>query len=820
MKRTLQLILTTLIVCTTTFSALAVDVSQMWTWTGNAGDGLWKTGANWSASPIDPNQTYPHNYNDALNSKNFIANVFINSSTTISFTGDEFLNSLSINSASVNLVASGGTRVLTISFAESGAGMNVGGGATLQLGSGSSSRMDLNIDASGSSSLISGAINGTLDIAGSSSSSTSCRLNWNSDFSSPFSTLTVGSGGKVLVSGGAATINGGTATKLFFNSGATYEIQRDGGTIPGASYDVGSKILVTEVGGARVTNPSLTTNSFSGDNTVVYNGDIEFNNSAGATGQGGSPNQWSLNSFTMPSMGNLTMKKGYLRLLGSGLTLTPFTIASIDFPNVGGNATFDLQPSTASATNIVVTGNLSMAGTGKLFTVNSNGSNTVSLTINGNITQSGGTIDLASSSAFGKITLLGNINQTGGTLTESGTSTTSGLIFGGSTAQNATLSGTVSGNNLIVTINNNNNHVNLLSNVTLPYRLQCSTADIILGNNNLTVTEKALGSRSGGSVVTNGIGSLILKNVDNVGKDFPVGYSNLSHDAVYVTNTTGTADFSVRVSNTINPSGNTNLATTLPRQWTISSVSTDAQVEFDPDPSAGPQNNPKSVAQLVSGAWVAAAASLGANNGYPYAKATSYTSFTSFIVGTSSAIPVELTSFTAQAKDKSNLVRWSTATERNVGYFDIERSANGLTQWQIVHTLKANGDALTPKTYQFADETPLSISYYRLNTVDLDGKTAVSKVVSVNRVSQTVKINRLSPMPFSEDALTIGFESSASVGTVHVTDIIGRVVYSEKRTFTEGQNTLILPLSKIASGTYFLMISDGRSNVVEKIIKQ
>ena len=241
----------------------------------------------------------------------------------------------------------------------------------------------------------------------------------------------------------------------------------------------------------------------------------------------------------MSSIGTMTMKKGYLRILGSGLSSNPFTIAGIDFPDVAGTATLELQPNSASANNIIVTNNISIAGTGKTFNVNSHSSNSLNITVNGSLIQSGGIINVASSGGVGKLLVKGSVSQTGGTLTESGTSTTSGLNFTGTTIQNFTSTGTISGDRFIVTINNGNNHVNQLSNVTLPYRLQCSSGSLILGGTNLTVTEKAFGSRTGGRVVTNLGGTLTVKAVDNVGKDFPVGISTTSHDAVWVTNATG-----------------------------------------------------------------------------------------------------------------------------------------------------------------------------------------------------------------------------------------------------------------------------------------
>ena len=115
MKKNLHVFLSAFFMLLFTINAFAVDVRQTWTWTGAAGDNSWSTGGNWAASQTDVHQTYPHNYNDALNVKNFIADVVFNGSATPSIAGTYFVNSLAINSGTVNLVSSGATKTFYIS---------------------------------------------------------------------------------------------------------------------------------------------------------------------------------------------------------------------------------------------------------------------------------------------------------------------------------------------------------------------------------------------------------------------------------------------------------------------------------------------------------------------------------------------------------------------------------------------------------------------------------------------------------------------------------------------------------------------------------
>lgn len=773
-----------------------------WTWTGGAGDGAFTTLSNWSISPAADANTAAMGYPRNLSGNT--SNIVFNGSATINTlpSSDFYVERMDINSGTVDFNNNG----FKILMGFIGPGLFINSGARLNING------NLGFTLSLESSTNNCTINGTLDLAGLGSSSNQPKLQRASTFVNPV--LTVASGGKIVLSGTNAQITSMNSNALKFQSGAALEITREGGTIPGAAYQSGSIIRILKQGVNRITVPAISTNSFVGDNTVVYNGDIEFDCGNSSTGQGGSPNQWSLNSSTNAFGGTFLMKSGYIKLLGAGLNGAVF--GSFNFS--GG--TIEMWPNSTNSTATINSGVTMSSG---LFNVNT-GANTMTFNLNGNIEQSGGTIDLATSSAIGIVNLNGNLTQTSGTLTESGTSGTPTaaprVVFKGTSLQTLTLAGTVSGDKLIVTIDNNGNHVNLLSNATLPYRLQCTSGDLNLGTYNLTVTDLAIGSRTGGSVVTNNTGALTLKNVGNGlnGKDFPVATSNSSHDAVFITNASGTADFTVRVNSNVNPVANLNIANTLPRQWEITSTSAGANLEFDPDPSAGTQTAPKTINQYISSAWVQSSAVAGSNQGYPYSN--DFTSFTSFVVGTGVAIPVELVSFTAVAKNKTNVLKWITATERNVSHFNIERSLNGVADWLTIGVVKAKGNSQGLSTYDIVDDAPLSMSYYRMRIIDHDGHTEVSKTISVNHAANTLKVNSLSPMPVHNGALTINLQSLSGELNIRIQDITGKTIQTEKRTVQEGQNTIQLPLSKMTNGLYFLVVSDGRSQVIEKIVKQ
>lgn len=99
---------------------------------------------------------------------------------------------------------------------------------------------------------------------------------------------------------------------------------------------------------------------------------------------------------------------------------------------------------------------------------------------------------------------------------------------------------------------------------------------------------------------------------------------------------------------------------------------------------------------------------------------------------TTAQLPVEMTSFTAQPEGGFIRLQWSTATEVNNDYFDIERSTDGKV-FEIIGKVKGASESLTKKSYVFIDEDPFEGSnYYRLRQVDYDGAAVYTRIVSAS----------------------------------------------------------------------------------------
>ena len=97
------------------------------------------------------------------------------------------------------------------------------------------------------------------------------------------------------------------------------------------------------------------------------------------------------------------------------------------------------------------------------------------------------------------------------------------------------------------------------------------------------------------------------------------------------------------------------------------------------------------------------------------------------------ALPIDLTSLTGRALEKSNQLVFTVASQDNTETFHVERKEAVQSAWSIVATLAAAGTTENTLTYTVDDEVLLPVAYYRLRSVDFDGATQYSEVITVER---------------------------------------------------------------------------------------
>ena len=109
-----------------------------------------------------------------------------------------------------------------------------------------------------------------------------------------------------------------------------------------------------------------------------------------------------------------------------------------------------------------------------------------------------------------------------------------------------------------------------------------------------------------------------------------------------------------------------------------------------------------------------------------------------------SGLPIELLYFNGVVFETGNKLYWSTASEDNNDYFNIEKTRDGKI-WNSISNMKGAGNSSTQLYYSFVDEDVENIiNYYRLKQTDYDGKFKYSEIISIdNRANKVKEIDKV-----------------------------------------------------------------------------
>lgn len=187
-------------------------------------------------------------------------------------------------------------------------------------------------------------------------------------------------------------------------------------------------------------------------------------------------------------------------------------------------------------------------------------------------------------------------------------------------------------------------------------------------------------------------------------------------------------------------------------------------------------------------------------------------------VNVTQTLPVDLVSFKGWKTDKAVMLEWSTATEMNTTYFEVERSADGISFKAIGNEAAIGG--ISKNTYNYTDGTPFSgINLYRLKIVDNDGKYTYSNIIKIN--NSTKLITQLMPNPASGGTNLFIVSASEQPAVVDLLNMNGSVLMSRHITLHYGNNTIrIIDINRYTKGTYIVKVATGEDIQYLKLMIQ
>ena len=171
-----------------------------------------------------------------------------------------------------------------------------------------------------------------------------------------------------------------------------------------------------------------------------------------------------------------------------------------------------------------------------------------------------------------------------------------------------------------------------------------------------------------------------------------------------------------------------------------------------------------------------------------------------------SSLPIGLSSFSAIANNKTIKTNWQTSKELNTSHFIMQHSTDG-SSFSDIGTVKAVGSGAN--SYSFIDNSPVSgKNYYRLKSVDKDGASIFSAVVSCEWLVVSKQF-AVYPNP-AKDKVTI---NGSHITSVQVIDNMGRVV---KVVLLKDETNPTLSVAGLAAGVYHLRV-ESEDGVVSSV---
>nr|AGU10164.1 Galactose oxidase, central domain [uncultured organism] len=252
-------------------------------------------------------------------------------------------------------------------------------------------------------------------------------------------------------------------------------------------------------------------------------------------------------------------------------------------------------------------------------------------------------------------------------------------------------------------------------------------------------------------------------------------------------------------------------------QWTWMSgdSSTNATGNYGNQGEFSPSNKPPARTSAVS--WSDKAGSLWIFGGYKLTRLNEY--YGDLWMYSTAVAPIPLfqfLSFTARKQSVGILLNWTSAQEKNLRYYVVERSSSGLQFDSIGSVAAGNSQNFN---YAFTDPAPLKrINHYRLKAVEQNGRITYSTVQAVIISEDDRFVLLQNPV---QQTLRIKADLSASGKiTLQVRDVAGRLLINKTESVREGSSVYSISVGHLAKGNYLITVQSVFTKITKPFIRQ
>ncbi len=330
------------------------------------------------------------------------------------------------------------------------------------------------------------------------------------------------------------------------------------------------------------------------------------------------------------------------------------------------------------------------------------------------------------------------------------------VTFNGTAAQ--TISGTATTTFHDVTINNTSGDVTLSVNATVNGTITMTNGDLVIATTKiLTIDDTDDPEISGGSasthIVTSGTATIQKTYTSTTTIVFPLGDGSLYRPLTLTPSSINGTIWTVGYTPLIYSDLDIEPATGLDHvshieYWTClraGGTPSDATMALTWISETGILNYTALRIAHYDGTtdWdMVASTPIGNNTSGTITSNISVSVFSPFTIGTTLAInvlPIELTDFYGEKKEKNNHIFWTTASEYNNDYFTVEKTIDGLS-YEVVGIKNGAGNSNQYLDYSLldCDVREEIINYYRLKQTDFDGKCEFSEIIAIDNRRNTI----------------------------------------------------------------------------------
>ena len=190
-----------------------------------------------------------------------------------------------------------------------------------------------------------------------------------------------------------------------------------------------------------------------------------------------------------------------------------------------------------------------------------------------------------------------------------------------------------------------------------------------------------------------------------------------------------------------------------------------------------------------------------------------------FIWSTGGVLPLNSIKVFAKQFNNAVMLQWQTLQESNVARFEIEKSTDGNNFIKIEEAL-AKGNATPQTNYWVEDKIPSVINYYRIKTIDVDGKMNVSSVIKYVLQDNVKASVIIYPNPVVNSADIYFYSKTNGIASYSILSTTGNSINTGKILLQKGMNKFSQNVSGLSAGTYLFLLNGVGEKVSVKFVKQ